>query len=288
MVQSRNIPIIILLGTAACGPSKLEAGSTDDGSGSGSETTTAESSESSESSETSQDTSLEATTSPGVFVRQDTPPSECDPWLQDCPEGEKCVPWGNRGSWDANKCVLVTGAGQPGDTCTWGGLVEATDDCDATSACWNAMAVDGELVGVCHAFCSGTPEAPECPEGEQCFLTNNGAINLCDAGCNPLLQDCDRGYTCTWAGDSFSCLSTTENLAPGEPCDFIDECAPGLFCIEDEELPDCAGIGCCTSFCSIERGEDHCQIIPGTTCVPFFPEGTAPPGLEDVGVCVSP
>src|SRR5262245_29604034 len=42
--------------------------------------------------------------------------SECDPWAQDCPEGEKCVAYGSTGgNWDANKCVLVTGDGQQGD-----------------------------------------------------------------------------------------------------------------------------------------------------------------------------
>jgi hypothetical protein len=44
----------------------------------------------------------------------------CDPWYQDCPEGEKCVPFDEfqTGSYTANKCVPVLGDNQPGEACT--------------------------------------------------------------------------------------------------------------------------------------------------------------------------
>src|SRR5690606_4445407 len=64
--------------------------------------------------------------------------SECDPFMQDCPDGEKCVPYGSTGgNWDANKCVAVTGSGAAGDPCTYGGTSEATDDCDDNTHCWD-------------------------------------------------------------------------------------------------------------------------------------------------------
>src|SRR5262245_45731356 len=50
--------------------------------------------------------------------------AECDPFAQDCPEGEKCVAYGSTGGeLDANKCVPITGSGMPGDPCIYGGNV---------------------------------------------------------------------------------------------------------------------------------------------------------------------
>ena len=62
----------------------------------------------------------------------------CDPYMQDCPEGEKCVPMASPGSdaFDENKCVPVTGEGEPGDACAYGGVNEATDDCGPDSYCY--------------------------------------------------------------------------------------------------------------------------------------------------------
>ena len=32
--------------------------------------------------------------------------NECNQWVQDCPEGEKCMPWANDGgsAWNATRC----------------------------------------------------------------------------------------------------------------------------------------------------------------------------------------
>src|SRR5262245_54015313 len=63
--------------------------------------------------------------------------SECDPFAMDCPDAEKCVPFSSTGTnWDANHCVPVTGTSAAGEPCTYGGVVEATDDCDANTICW--------------------------------------------------------------------------------------------------------------------------------------------------------
>jgi hypothetical protein len=64
---------------------------------------------------------------------------ECDPFAQDCPEGEKCVAYASSGgSLDANKCVLINGDAMPGESCMYGGVVEASDDCNASA--WLAEA----------------------------------------------------------------------------------------------------------------------------------------------------
>jgi Mg-chelatase subunit ChlD len=102
--------------------------------------------------------------------------SECDPFMQDCPEGEKCVAYASTGGpLDANKCVPVTGDGMPGEMCIYDGVVEATDDCDAVSYCWDVT----DVTGTCTQFCAGTADAPVCPEGLECLLAYDGALNLC-------------------------------------------------------------------------------------------------------------
>src|SRR5690242_2592745 len=139
--------------------------------------------------------------------------SECDPFAQDCPDGEKCVPYGSTGgNWDANKCVPVTGSGAAGDPCTYGGTVEATDDCDANTHCWDVMDVDGMAVGVCTPFCTGTADDPICPPDTSCLIANDGSINLCVSTCDPLLQDCGSGLACFWANNGFNCIFTTQDI----------------------------------------------------------------------------
>ena len=235
----------------------------------------------------------DATTDPnptttGVFVPDEDfgGVSECDPFLQDCPDGEKCVPYGSTGgNWDANKCVPVTGDGSEGDPCTYGGVVEATDDCDAGTHCWDVMDVDGQNVGVCTAFCSGTADSPECAPGTSCLIANDGSINMCITTCDPLLQDCGAGLACFWANGDFNCIFTTQDIPLGEPCGFINDCIAGLGCLTAEVLPNCNGSACCGSFCDLS---DPTCTQDGTECASFFEEGMAPPGYEDVGVCILP
>ena len=223
-----------------------------------------------------------------TFVPVDDIPgiSECDPFGQDCPDGEKCVPYGSTGgNWDANKCVPVTGSGSIGDECTYGGVVEATDDCDASSHCWDIMEVDGMNVGTCTPFCTGTADNPICDPGSSCLIANDGSITLCIAICDPLLQDCAAGLGCFWANNGFNCIFTTQDIPEGEPCGYINDCIPGNVCLNADSLPSCAGSACCGGYCSLS---DPTCVLPGTECGPFFEEGMAPPGSEDVGVCILP
>jgi hypothetical protein len=204
-------------------------------------------------------------------------PAECDPFSQDCPEGEKCVPYSTTGGeFDANKCVQVTGSGEPGDACLYGGVIEATDDCGETSHCWG---FDGE--GVCMEFCQGIPDEPICPEGFQCLIDGNGVVNLCSSSCHPLLQDCSVGFACHFAGDTeeFNC-GPTDDVPLGEPCG--DGCAVGLTCLPASMTPDCGADGCCASYCDLSM--PACEQV-GTQCLSLF-VGEPPAGFEDVGACV--
>ena len=210
----------------------------------------------------------------------------CDPWAQDCPEGEKCVPYGSTGgNWDANKCVPVVGDGEIGDSCTWDGTSAATDSCGQGSHCWDVAEVDGELVGVCTAFCAGNADDPICAQGSSCVIANEGSITLCIATCDPLLQECGEGLGCFWTNNDFNCVFTAGEIAEAEPCGYINDCAPGLLCTSSAVLPSCDGTDCCTAYCDLS--DPSCPVA-GTECTSFFDEGTAPPTYEDIGVCILP
>jgi hypothetical protein len=244
---------------------------------------------SSSSSATSTETS--STESSNTFVPDYDQPdlTECSGFAQDCPDGEKCVPYQSMGThFDGEKCVPVTGDQAPGEPCTYGGFIEATDDCDESSGCWYVHEVDGEQVGICLAFCSGTADDPQCPPGSSCVLASEPSPAFCVVTCDPLAQDCGAGLGCYWANVEFHCLPATQNVPEGQPCGFYNDCAPGLVCLPTEVLPACAGSACCGRWCNHDLGDAQCETTPGTTCELFFQEGTTPPGQEHIGVCAVP
>lgn len=289
---------VLLLGATACSTDTVgattagESGSmSESGSTTTAETGTSDTGSAATSTETdTSDTADDSSITSGSFYAGPSPnvdiPADCDPFPQDCPDGEKCVPYASTGSnWDANKCVPIQGDGQPGDPCMFGGIGEATDDCGATSFCWDVMDVDGEAIGVCTEFCQGTPDDPICSMGTDCLIANDGSISLCISSCDPLLQECGPGLACFWANNEFSCIFTSLDLPPGEPCQFINDCAGGLLCMDAEVMPSCAGEECCASFCSLAA--PMCPQM-GTECTAFFDANIGPAGYEDIGVCVLP
>jgi hypothetical protein len=199
------------------------------------------------------------------------------------------VPYASGGGnvWDASKCVPIMGDQQVGEPCQWGGIVEATDDCDATSLCWDVMDVDGELIGTCFAICQGMADMPECPPGSRCSSCGS-CFPICIPTCDPLVQDCGEGLGCFWANVSFSCIFTAGEIPTGEPCGYLNDCVPGDYCVDAANLPSCVGSSCCTAFCDLQLGDAGCAMQPNTTCVSFFEQGMAPPGYENVGICILP
>ena len=217
-------------------------------------------------------------------------PSGCDPWYQDCPEGEKCVPYASSGgTWDANKCVPILGDGQVGEPCVYDGRVEATDTCGEGSVCRHANEVDGEQLGECMAFCKGDPSNPKCDEGSVCVISHVGSSNLCAQACDPLAQDCPEGLHCyaNWAFASFACWAPQDPTpAPGAACSpgLINDCPAGSACMDAMRLPACEADDCCTAYCSL--AEPDCPE-PGAECVPLVAEDP-PAELEDLGFCGLP
>lgn len=263
---------IVALALLACTPTPQPQ--TDSGG-------TTESGESSSSGADTTDTT-DTTTETESETSADTPdmpgdPEGCDVWMQDCPDGHKCVPADEE--FAVYECVPVVGDQAPGEPCVYDFEAEL-DDCDASSICLTAAFV-GDL---CFEQCTGSLEAPMCPQGQVCRIS--GPIVICTDACDPIGQDCDEGFGCFWFDSQFSCIPTTENIPTGEPCSFPNDCAPGLLCVDGTTLPSCAGAECCTAYCDLSMGVMGCVNQPGTACVAFLEDGVAPAGYENLGICV--
>jgi hypothetical protein len=226
----------------------------------------------------------------------------CDPFAQDCPPGEKCMPWANDGGsqWNATKCSPIDPyMGGVSDPC-WveGSPVSGIDSCDATTMCF-AVHSDTQL-GTCVPFCTGSAANPYCDDpSTTCLVTNDGVIALCLPACDPLLQDCADAQGC-YPGTGFNEFVCTPDFSrdggsDGDTCGGPGPwfCDAGLACLAPELLADCmAGppdVGCCSPFCDLTLPtEGQCNTMSGETCVPWIPEGVGPPQLDPTGVCRLP
>jgi len=223
----------------------------------------------------------------------DSPTNECDVWLQDCPPGEKCAAYANDdgASWNALKCVpVVDDPALPGEPCAVeGNGISGIDSCDLGGMCWD---VDAEDQGICIALCTGTPDSPICAPGLTCGIFNEGVLILCFDSCDPLEQDCDPSDLCVpnQSADGFLCVlqATSEDMDVHTPCTFDGRCDPGLWCAPSESAVECDPEvdGCCEAFCDLTQ-PNSCPG-QGQLCNPWYPEGQAPEGDEDVGFCAVP
>jgi hypothetical protein len=218
---------------------------------------------------------------------------ECDVWTQDCPPGEKCMPWADDGggSWNATKCSKVAmNPGQEGDPCTVeGSAVSGVDDCDVGLLCWY---FDENNNGTCADMCDGTPDNPSCDMGQTCDVSNDGVLILCLNTCDPLIADCPAGQICFFDGiDEFICDfdASGEMGMYGDPCAYINVCDYGLYCAAPETVPMCDnGDGCCSPYCDITLPNTCPGMDGGQECVPWYTMGMAPPGQENIGACAIP
>ncbi len=190
-----------------------------------------------------------------------SPNAECDPILQDCPVGEKCVAYASGGAgWNNDKCVPVTGNQAVGEPCILDNIISSMDNCDEHGQCFN---LDNDNNGTCLAFCGCTYEEPACAAGTNCLIGNDASIALCVERCDPLAQDCPPGEACYPSGETLLCSAVATNLPPGQPCGYINDCAAGTACYQG--IAGCAG-ACCTPFCDIDGDDSECVVLPGTVC----------------------
>jgi hypothetical protein len=223
---------------------------------------------------------------------------DCDVWAQDCPPGTKCMPFAEDGSivWNATKCTpLDPDPAAVGETCSVdGGPTSGIDDCELGAMCWGIDQTTN--TGTCVALCTGSPAAPTCAdEAAHCNVFGGGTANVCLTLCDPLAQDCPAGENCYAVDGSFTCIYDA-----GGPygeyragCDYVNVCDEGLYCAPAVSVPDCnvGTIGCCTPFCDLADpgATEGCPgAAQGQVCVPWYADGEAPLGLEDVGSCLLP
>jgi hypothetical protein len=217
------------------------------------------------------------------YEGSETGPWDCDLYEQDCPLGEKCMPWANDGGniWNARRCSPVDdGPGQIGDACTvegsgWSGI----DDCDVGLMC---LWVDATTnTGTCVQLCSGSEADPTCDDPSAlCSIEFGGDLPVCLPTCDPLLQNCPAGGGCfIGTGDFFVCGDAIEpTIGLDAPCDLQWTCAPGSTCVAAELLPACGGAGCCTAYCDTTLPE---PCGPERVCNPVFDGSIA-------GYCAAP
>lgn len=218
-----------------------------------------------------------------ITFPDDLPPGECDPWSENCPAGQKCMPFATPGSptWDAVKCVnVVADARAPGEPCTvFSHPTSGIDDCQHHAMCWD---VDAELHGTCVAMCIGDGfNSMFCANGNTCVKANDNVILVCLARCEPLLADCPEDQVCLPAGPDFACAPDASGTGGQAftPCEVGNGCDPGLICDSSDHSVLCANDSaeCCLPVCDLE-GPDSCP--PGTACKDIeFPK---------FGICADP
>jgi hypothetical protein len=215
--------------------------------------------------------------------------SQCDVWAQDCPDGEKCIPWDCSGGqdWNGNRCSpLDPDPAHAGEPCT---VVDSAfsgkDDCDIASMCWKPDPLT--LEGHCAAFCSGSEANPICDDPSTvCFIED--VISLCLPRCSPLMPTCARDEQCAFDGGEseggFACLPTAiVSQAYGDDCYDALACGSGLVCQPAAHVPGCSGSACCTTL-----GDTNSPpACPDATqsCLPLYADGEAPAGLEHLCFC---
>ncbi len=226
--------------------------------------------------------------------------ADCTVWWQDCPEGQKCVPVPEcgTGAWIAEKCMPVMEMpAQIGEDCV--SLGGGVDNCAQGAFCWHATE---DHPGVCVPLCHPPQDAPTCDDPELLCAVDSGLSTLgwCFAPCDPLTDSCPRSdENCTRPSTptgNFICwpIWTPDGVKPGgvhDACDGIESCDKGLVCVSPWAAKECPpnSIGCCEPYCdlSVPDPDAQCPGV-GQTCHPYFNEGEAPAGQEDVGVCAVP
>ncbi len=221
--------------------------------------------------------------------------SMCDPYTQDCPDGQKCTSSNAMAGdfWNINICIEVMGNQTEGSSCTvlgdepGGGI----DDCDVGLIC--LFADEEGMNGTCTAFCTGDPDNGMC-EGAKAFCVpaNDGFLPICLNSCDPLLQDCPFDHGCYGDSEdgSFLCFKPDpkEGGMDNDNCAFDNACLPGFQCLPPEVVAECEqGFdGCCNPFCALDGDSSECNLNAGEVCSAFYMEDNPP--WDNVGICTLP
>ncbi|MCB9705226.1 MAG: hypothetical protein H6711_25350 [Myxococcales bacterium] len=218
---------------------------------------------------------------------------DCDVWEQDCPLCEKCTPYSHDtgSNWNDLGCVpVVARPKQFSEPCTAKGF-SGFDDCDKGLMCWS---LNDEGVGYCVGLCVGSKAEPGCEYAGLCVIPGDEITNICFPSCDPLLQDCPGEDGCYPYGRALEWICAYDGSFPGagadgDPCEFTNNCHPGLHCSpEGDRVPGCQAASCCATICDLEEPNTCPLKDQGAECVPYYAMGEAPPGKENLGFCGLP
>jgi len=214
-------------------------------------------------------------------------PGVCSTYDQDCPSGDdKCMPWADDGGvvWNALGCFpLDPNPHSLGESCTVEGTATSgVDNCDVSSMCWNVETRTN--MGTCISFCEGSPDSPGCADSITTCVQSGDVIAVCVPSCDPLLGDCSEGLACLPSVDAFGCVPDASGgtAQVGDACEFVNTCGLGNLCVPSAELVGCLSAACCTVVCDLSEG-NTCN--KPSVCLPFYADGLAPQGYENVGYC---
>ncbi len=211
---------------------------------------------------------------------------ECDIVAQDCPEGEKCMPWANDGGpqWNATRCSPIARVPNVhGEPCTVEGSgVSGIDDCELGAVCWQVDPETNE--GLCHDLCGA---GVSCDDAEDSCATIDSFIDLCVQSCDPVAPDCSMEEGCQlYEGSAAFVCQAAGTTVVGDPCAQPDECVPDALCAYGLGIG-CgkgAGEGCCAEVCDLNAP----GACPGPlVCSPWIPFDS-PPEYAHIGVCTPP
>lgn len=214
---------------------------------------------------------------------------DCDIAAQDCPDGQKCVPYAeNIGECCVDKlhCVPDEGDGVFGDSCT---REAQTDDCAPKHFCLTTPAW-GTGPGSCIEGCSSTSP---CSDNSFLCLPISDEFSACTKLCHPF-----EAESCPQLDNEVHCYPSEANVficAPsgadegkgrdGDSCVGWNGCAEGFACVPKASKANCADEAedCCSPMCDTS---DPKACGPGEECSPLT--DIFRPGAMDVGVCVLP
>jgi hypothetical protein len=200
---------------------------------------------------------------------------ECSTADNDCPDGEKCMPWANDGGseWNASRCApLAPDPGAIGDACSFeGSQWSSVDDCETGAICVG----NGEVgAGRCIELCAGGCDTP----GTVCI--GEDPFGMCFVPCDPFAPVCAVDEVCVGFGAGTYCMPALPPLAGyGEECTGAHSCESGLFC-SATALPTC-GNTCCTALCDVTQPDACPEAAGGIVCT----DARWPPPFENIGTC---
>lgn len=212
----------------------------------------------------------------GSFISE--PGISCTVFGQDCPPGQKCMPWSNDGfaAYTGATCSpVVPDPKAVGEACVWeGSPYTGLDDCDVGLMC---------VADACVELCGSSGDYAVC-DGDATACAQEGPLPLCMPTCNPLVESpCPPGLACLGVAQSFICITPPPVLAAkGELCGLGTTCEPGTRCSPAAWLPSCAGEHCCSPLCELGDGA---TCFDGQTCTALYPDGVDDRCLESIGQC---